>query len=126
VTRPERGSATVLVLAAALVVGAVSAALAYGGALLLAGSRARTAADLAALAAADAAADGRPPCTSAAAVARANAARLVGCVPDAAGRVTVTVETRLPGPLRDHPVRARARAAPGEPLAGGVARSPPG
>jgi secretion/DNA translocation related TadE-like protein len=114
----DRGSATVLVLAAAAVTLALGLAAALTASLLLAGSTARTAADLAALAAADAATAGRPACPTAAAVATANATRLVSCAAEPYGGVTVVVEARwrLAG---GRPVRARARAEPGDPGGGG-------
>lgn len=105
---------------------AVAVALLGGG--LRAGARARTAADLAALAAADALGGpaAAPPCAGAAAVAARNGARLVACEPDAAG-VTVVAETSF----LSRPIRAAARAEPGpygarvsDPAR--VARPPPG
>lgn len=113
-TRPgaaERGSATVLVLAAAAVTLAVGLLGGLAATLLAAGARARTAADLAALAAADAIGTGRGACAAATAVVAANGARLAACDPGApgAGDVTVVAEVRAAGVA----VRARARAEPG-------------
>jgi secretion/DNA translocation related TadE-like protein len=124
--RDARGSATVLTLAFGAVALALGVTVALAAGLLMAGSRARTAADLAALAAVDAGAAGRPACAAAASVATANAARLVACEPDAYGRVTVVVETAWRAAWR--PVRARARAAPGGARAapGDDARAAPG
>lgn len=73
---------------------------------------AQAAADLAALAAADALGSGRDPCAAGAAVAAANGARLTACRPD--GRV-VTVVATVSGPhwlgqVAD--LAAEARAGP--------------
>lgn len=119
---PDRGSATVLVLAVATLAVAVATVVALGGAVLHAGARARTAADLAALAAADAFAGGTEPCAAARTVATRNAAVLVRCSPGADG-VTVLVEVRLP--VVGRPVRASARAVPG-PLGAFGPRGPRG
>ncbi|HEV2999356.1 MAG TPA: Rv3654c family TadE-like protein [Solirubrobacteraceae bacterium] len=115
----DTGSATPLVLGAAALTFVVAVAVGLLGAGLRAGARARTAADLAALAAADVLVSGEP-CAEAAAVASRNAARLVSCDP-LDGGVVVVAETRV----LSLPVRARARAVPGS-VAAGVARAPPG
>lgn len=136
----EDGSATILVLAASTFALAVAVAIGLLGAGLRAGARARTAADLAALAASDALARGglasdglapEAPCDQAAAVAVRNAARLVSCTPDTTG-VSVVVETRF----LVHTVRASARGEPGAVVTDAaparatrsarVARAPPG
>lgn len=114
----DAGAATVLVLTACVFVAALAVAVALLGAALRAGARARTAADLAALAAADA--GGPRACAEAAAVARRNAATLVSCRPDARG-VTVVVRTRA----LSFAVHASARAVPGAPLASSVAAARP-
>jgi len=106
-----RGSATIFTLALGGLLLAIGIAVGVAASLLLAGSRARTAADLAALAAVDAGAAGRAPCPAAAAVASANGARLVACVPSAGGRVAVVVEVRSRAAGRA--ARASARAEPG-------------
>jgi secretion/DNA translocation related TadE-like protein len=111
VSRPERGSATILVLGAAVVVLAFGVTAATLAAALLTGARVRTAADLAALAGADALGAGREPCPYAATVAAANGARLVRCMAEP-GAVTVEVQADGPAVL-GRPVRARARAEPG-------------
>lgn len=91
------------------------------GSALVGGGRARTAADLAALAGAGRLLEGRPEpaaCAEAARVAAANGARLVECrgaVGEAGGPgLTVLVSVRPPIPLVPTPsARARAGAVPG-------------
>ena len=111
----DRGSASVLVALAALLTFAVGVGATLFAAALRAGSRARTAADLSALAGAEALATGGDPCAAAGTVARANAARVVACAADSTGMpgaVTVLVEVRPPG-VFGRAVLARARAEPG-------------
>jgi secretion/DNA translocation related TadE-like protein len=113
----DRGSATVWLLAALLVLFTAG-----GGALAEAMTaatrqRAATAADLAALAAAaDRSADPRSGCTRARTIGTANGARLIGCrVRD--GTAEVTVAVRLPGFLNTlGSLSARARAGPATPV----------
>ena len=99
--RDEVGAGTVLVLAA---LGAVVVVLA--GALMLVAAvrdahRARSAADLAALAAASGPAAGEPPdCAAAAQVARAMGASVRECGAQADGSVTVRVGVRISWPAR--------------------------
>jgi secretion/DNA translocation related TadE-like protein len=91
----DRGNATVLVAAVAALAAALAVTLALVSGIVVARHRAQAAADLAALAAANAA-----PVTCAAAerVARANGARLLSCRPDGdAGTVEVVVAVRPPG-----------------------------
>lgn len=77
---PDRGSATVYVLSAAVVVLAAGGVGAEVGAAVVARHRAAAAADLGALAAAATALRGSPsPCGVAARVVAANAGRMVGC-----------------------------------------------
>lgn len=100
--QPERGSATVIGLG---LIGVIASLLVAGlliGAVALAGQQARTAADLAALAAAGRLAEGAPPgqaCSTAAEVAERNQGRLVTCDlvdgGDPAGRVIPTVEVEV-------------------------------
>ena len=108
--RGERGAATiavigVFVLGLALMLGATRLGMA-----MLARARAETAADAAALAAADTLALGGDPAAAtdqAAAIADANGARLVGC--DCSGRfATATVEIDVP--VLGRIARARSRA----------------
>jgi secretion/DNA translocation related TadE-like protein len=108
----ERGSAAVLLMALA----ALTAALGLGGARLSAASltmaRAQTAADAAALAAADALARGRTPALTrriASQTAAENGARLLDCDCQGTG-ATVTVAVALPRFLARAPAQARARA----------------
>lgn len=109
----ERGSGSVLMLGVVAV-----ALLMFGSCALLASAqqasgRARTAADLAALAAASAQArpDGGQACVAAGAVAAANGARLLACTDLGDGaievRVSVPARLRLLGPAT-----ARSRAGP--------------
>jgi secretion/DNA translocation related TadE-like protein len=101
------------VLAAAGVLLAVGIAALVLGSVAVAGQRARLAADLAAIAGAtrERAADGQA-CAAAAAVARANGARLEGCSlhgPD------VTVGVSVAVPVWMDPARAQSRAGPARP-----------
>jgi secretion/DNA translocation related TadE-like protein len=92
-TRPERGSATlaaVVLLAAVLVATLVVTG---AGSVVLARRQAGTAADLAAVAAAEAWVRGLPACTVAAAVVSRNAGTLRACRVDGAA-VGVSVEVR--------------------------------
>ena len=109
----ERGAATVAVLAFVSVLLLLGAAFGVVAALVTAHRTAQSAADLAALAGAQALARGRDPCAGGAAVAAANGARLLSCEPSGA-EVRVTVEVAGPRWLgqRDDLV-AEARAGPG-------------
>ncbi|WP_422740895.1 Rv3654c family TadE-like protein [Micromonospora sp. WMMD729] len=108
---PQRGGATVLLLALGLVfvlVGTFGAAVAATG---MAAQRAAVAADLGALAGAARVLDGDPTaCASAADIVQYNAGRMVGCVVDGLD-VLVTVEvtfTPIPGLTRVAASTARA------------------
>ena len=115
----QRGSAGLLaVAAAAVVLAATLVALTWGSAVTARHRAARTA-DLAALAAAQAAADGLPdPCAAASQVAGASRATVASCEVLADGSVLVVVEVPLlPGASagglldpRVPPARGRARA----------------
>jgi secretion/DNA translocation related TadE-like protein len=118
--RSDRGSATVLVVAAvALVVVVLVGGLALGSAVV-ATHRARAAADLAALAAAQAVQQGMAPtaaCASAASVTSRNGARPAGCTVGGDGsvtcRATVVPSLVLPGsPQRTTTATARAGPSP--------------
>jgi secretion/DNA translocation related TadE-like protein len=114
VKRDERGSGSVM--AVSLVAAILFAASALGAVAGAAQARwrAQTAADLAALAAAQALIDGfdqAAACSVAGDVARANGASLEDCAPQAAGRVAVTCQT----PPVGLPGMARARAVAGPP-----------
>jgi secretion/DNA translocation related TadE-like protein len=117
VCRGERGSGTLLVVGVMAVVGAVAVVVTVAAAYLVAGHRARAAADLAALSGAAAFAEGRPPCAAAARVARANGARVSAC--DQVGdevdyvvsvTVRVDVAARMAGLPRS--LEGRAHAGP--------------
>lgn len=107
----EQGAATVLVVAMAGVLMFVTAALGVTGGLVTAQRRAQAAADLAALAGADALDDDA--CRTARRLARANGAALDVC--EVHG-FEVRVSVSVPGPTlpgRDLRVSAEARAGPG-------------
>src|SRR5207302_2025349 len=105
----ETGSATVYVLALAMVLAAAAYAVALTGEARVGRSRAESAADLAALAAAQAVAHGAShPCTAAVRIATAHRASLTSCTV-AGGDVDVTVAVALTGVLtRMGPATARA------------------
>ena len=110
--RGQSGAATLLVLAMAGVLLLVGAALGVVQAMVVAHRRAQSAADLAALAGASAAARGQPACDNARTVAHLNGAELTGC--DVAGHA-VTVSVRVPGPHwlgQQADLTAEARAGP--------------
>jgi len=114
----ERGSGTVLALAAIGVLLVVVTAGLQLGAAAAAAHRARTAADLAALAGASALQEGQPDaCARAASVAGLNQAQVIACTlgenESVSIRVSTAVETRWPG-VPDRAV-ASARAGPAEP-----------
>lgn len=107
--RPERGAATVLVVAMAGVLMFVMTGLSAAGGLVTAQRRAQAAADLAALAGASHLDDA---CARATEVALANAAAVESCRID--GR-DVTVSVTVPGPdvpWREVTLTAEARAGP--------------
>lgn len=92
--RDERGSGSVLVVAALGVVVVLSVAGLQVGAAASAAHRARAAADLSVLAAATAEQEGQPdPCAHASDLARRNGAELVECVRGVAESVEVRVST---------------------------------
>ena len=107
--RPERGAATVLVVAMAGVLMFVMTGLAAAGGLVAAQRRAQAAADLAALAGASHLDDA---CARAREVALANGGTLGACQVDGNN---VVVEVFVPGPdvpWREVQVTAEARAGP--------------
>jgi secretion/DNA translocation related TadE-like protein len=110
--RCERGSATLFAVAVIGVLVLVGAALGVVAAMVHAHRVAQSAADLGALAGAEAQARGRDPCAAAAGVAGANGAVLDSCAVEGADvRVRVTVT----GPHwlgQDHDLSAEARAGP--------------
>ena len=110
--RPQRGSATLLALAMVGVLILVGAALGVVAAMVHAHRVAQSAADLVALAGAEAQARGRDPCVRAAALASANGATLDSC--SVAGR-DVRVQVTVAGPHwlgQHHDLSAQARAGP--------------
>ena len=113
-SRDERGSATVPAVAFLAVLVLVAAALGVVAAMVTAHRQAQSAADLAALAAAGAAADRRDPCREGGRLAAANGAQVLECRVE--GReVVVTVRVRGPrwlGQTGDLDARARAGPAP--------------
>ena len=113
----ERGSGTVLALAMVMVLCLLATSAAVLSSAVVASHRARSAADLAALAAATSWLDGisaGSTCATAARVAAANGAALSGCAP-AGESVTVVVEVRPGlGPIPAAAARARAGPAPDE------------
>lgn len=110
---PEKGAATLLAISFVGVLVLVGGALSVVAAMVVAHRSAQSAADLAALAGAEAVAGGADPCAGAATVAAANGAALDTC--RVAGR-EVTVQVTVPGPRwlgQPHDLAARARAGPG-------------
>jgi secretion/DNA translocation related TadE-like protein len=108
----ERGSATLMALALMGVLVLVGAALGVVAAMVHAHRVAQSAADLSALAGAEAQARGRDPCARAAALATANGATLDGCTVQ--GR-DVRVQVTVAGPHwlgQHHDLSAQARAGP--------------
>ena len=91
----ERGAATVVTIAFAGLLLLVGAALGVVQAMVVAHRTAQSAADLAALAGAEAELRGAGGCAVAAAVAEANGATLTGCE---AGGSDLRVEVLVPGP----------------------------
>lgn len=109
---PERGAATLIVLAASGLVMFLGLALAGVASIVLTQRSAQAAADLAALAGASASASGVDGCAAASEIATANGADLVTC--ELVGPV-VTVGVRVDGPRlvgRRYDVTAQARAGP--------------
>ena len=108
--RDERGVATVVAVGLMGLLLAVTVVAAGGTRIAVAGHRAGAAADLAALAAAQAVRDGSDGCAAATRVAQANRARVAACLPDGMQvRVTVEVDTpRMVGLVWSVPASARA------------------
>lgn len=115
-TVAERGAATVLVIAMTGLLLLVGSAAGVVGAIVVAHRTAQAAADLAAVAGAEAAVEhtGRDPCRTAEEIASANGAALVRCAVDG---TDVRVEVSVPGPRwlgQDQDLSAEARAGPAE------------
>jgi secretion/DNA translocation related TadE-like protein len=112
--RADRGSATVFAAAISLVLVMAATAAVLVIAVVLATHRARSAADLAALAAATAEVDGSDACSAARANARTNGAEVAACqvtgeTSSFVVAVTLAVRTGLRAPLPEH-VGAEAHA----------------
>ena len=111
--RPERGAATVLVVAVGGLLIMIGLAVAGVTSVVVGHRGAQSAADLAALAGAQAEVGGGDGCAAAGAVARANRARLTGCaVPGSDVLVQVSRSVR-PGFGLRFVLEASARAGPG-------------
>lgn len=112
--RSERGSATLFAVAVVGLLVLVGAALGVVAAMVHAHRAAQSAADLAALAGAEALTRGSDPCSTAAAMAGANDARLDSCTVEGSDvRLVVTVA----GPHwlgQRHDLSAQARAGPAD------------
>lgn len=112
-SRPERGSASLLVVTAMAILVFVGVALAGVAAIVSTHRSAQAAADLAALAAAGTAASGGHACAKAGEVARANGAAMLAC--ELTGREAL-VTVRVAGPRlvgRRVDLTTEARAGPG-------------
>jgi secretion/DNA translocation related TadE-like protein len=110
--RGERGSATLFAVSCLAVLLLMGAALGVVTAMVRSHRMAQAAADLSALAAADAVGSARDPCAAAAATAAANDARLTTCA--VTGR-EATVDVVVDGPHwlgQTADLSARARAGP--------------
>jgi len=110
--RAERGSAPLFAVAVIGVLILVGAALGVVAAMVHAHRVAQAAADLSALAGAQAQGRGRDPCAAAAVVAGANGAALDSCVVEGFG---VRVQVTVAGPHwldQHHDLSAQARAGP--------------
>jgi secretion/DNA translocation related TadE-like protein len=108
----ERGSATLFAVAVVGLLVLVGAALGVAGAMVHAHRVAQSAADLAALAGAQAGQRGEAPCAAAATVAAANTATVESCEVDG---FDVLLEVTVPGPHwlgQRHDLSAQARAGP--------------
>ena len=111
--RDERGAATVLAMALASVLMLLGLAAAWVGAVVADHRAAQAAADLAALAGAQAVQAGQSPCVAVGQVAHANAAHVTRCSVVGAD-VWVTVQVEAPALLGRRPtVTGRAHAGPG-------------
>jgi secretion/DNA translocation related TadE-like protein len=111
-SRRQRGSATLFAVAVLGLLLLVGAALAVVAAMVQAHRVAQSAADLAALAAAEAAARGRDPCAAASRLAAANGASVDRCAVDG---YDVTLQVTVDGPHwlgQRHDLSAQARAGP--------------
>ena len=113
--RTERASATLFAVAVVGVLVLVGAALGVAGAMVHAHRVAQSAADLAALAGAEALARGADGCAAATEIATANGAVVDACAVD---RLDVRVQVTVGGPHwlgQRHDLSAQARAGPDPP-----------
>jgi secretion/DNA translocation related TadE-like protein len=111
--RPERGAATVLVVALSGLLMVVGLAVAGVTSVVVAHRGAQSAADLAALAGAQAEVGGDDGCAVAQALARANRARLTGCAVLGSDVLVQVSRSVRPGFGLRFGLEASARAGPG-------------
>lgn len=111
--RPERGAATVLVVALAGMLLMVGLAVTGVTAVVVAHRGAQSAADLAALAGSQAEVTGADACAAAQAIAQRNGARLIDCVLQGSDVVVRVGRTVRPGFGLSFDLAASARAGPG-------------
>lgn len=111
--RPERGAATVLVVAVGGLLMMIGLAVAGVTSVVVAHRGAQSAADLAALAGAQAIARGEDGCVAAAAIAEANEAGLSGCQQLGADVLVEVRRAARPGFGLAFELSARSRAGPG-------------
>lgn len=112
--RDERGAASIVALSLVAVLVLVAVASAGVAAVVVAHRRAQSAADLAALAAAQALQRGGDPCAAGSSIAQAQRSALTGCGVDGPD-VVVIASVELPLLLGGSAVSGRARAGPGTP-----------
>jgi secretion/DNA translocation related TadE-like protein len=122
VAADDDGAGTILMLGIAAVICSMALAVALLGTALTARGRAQTAADLGALAAAQALIDGfeqAAACQAAATIITANRAIMTSCVSDTSTTIKIETEAELPGPGRSGlgQLRAHAQARAGPPSA---------
>lgn len=111
--RPERGAATLLVVAVAGMLLMIGLAVVGVTSVVVAHRRAQSAADLAALAGAQAVVGGHDGCAAADSIAQANGVRLTGCAVQGSD-VLLQVSTSVrPGFGLTFSLAASARAGPG-------------
>lgn len=111
--RPERGAATILVVAVGSLLLMIGLAMAGVASVVVAHREAQSAADLAALAGAQAQVRGDAGCAVSRAVARANRARLTGCAVLGSDLVVQVSRAVRPGFGLRFDLAASARAGPG-------------
>ncbi len=109
--RDQSGAAVVAALGVVAVLLLVAGAGAGVGGLVVAQRRAQSAADLAALAAAQAVQGGEDACAAGDRIADRHEVHLIGCAVEGP-EVVITVEVELPAVFAGRSIRARARAGP--------------